>query len=392
MHEITLPIDLKPTNEESLQKILDVRMEEKEEKEIDWKTKELYEVMGKLPLELKEEAIKKINRLRKYGLNETSLMIEAAVMAKEIREQYCDKRFEPGMLNKSIAKIKVEQMVDNLFRDGKKSKAGLKMEDLKRVARVSIDLNGLKAVNDLTHNHENGDRFLRLAASALRQENIEQFLKEKFGDKKEDVKFYVTADGGDEFALIIKTKKEITKEILDKLMEVINNNLAENKEAEEILDFNNETVLRSFSGITKEDWAGKNDKEKKNILKKAKEQIPSEFKFRATASMGAATLYESFENFKIKDGDNYERILEKLMGGLFAQSDKKSQENKEMYKKELRKSDNREDNFLSEIYSRTEAERDLVRENAELKKAIKELEVSYTKCMDRHEAVKRSVD
>jgi GGDEF domain-containing protein len=373
MHETTLSIDLKPTDEESLQKILDVRMEEKEEKEIDWKTKELYEVMGKLPLELKEEAIKKINRLRKYGLNETSLMIEAAVMAKEIREQYCDKRFEPGMLNKSFAKIKVEQMVDNLFRDGKKSKAGLKMEDLKRVARVSIDLNGLKAVNDLTHNHEKGDKFLRLAASALRQENIKTFLETN------GIKFYVTADGGDEFALILKGEEEITEKILEELIEMINNNLGENKEAEEILDFNNETVLRSFSGITKEDWAGKNDEEKKNMLEKAKEQIPSEFKFRATASMGAATLYESFENFKIKDGDNYERILEKLMGGLFAQSDKKSQENKEMYKKELRKSDNREDNFLSEIYSRTEAERGLVRENAELKKAIKELEISYTK-------------
>lgn len=274
---------------------------------------------------------------------------------KRVWNQYMVERF--GMPSKLFAKEEVKHAIDELLSNN------ANLQDLKKVARISIDANGLKAVNDLNRgDHSKGDVFLEIVARVVKDEHmIDAF-------KKQGVKLIPTSDGGDEFGLVVISENPIEDGLLGEIMRSVNEKLLSEettKEVQKTLDFKDESVISAFAGFTKAEWEAKSRDERNEEIKKL--AIPENFVFQARTSMGATTLYDTFSNMigekhEIDERDNYERILEKLMGGVFSRSDENMQENKEEFKDGLRGSDDLNKRFLSQVYSRNDAERKLAKE------------------------------
>jgi len=329
-------------SQEELSRKLENVLQKKQEKKSSPSHEAINDLVEGLPDILKEKIIADIKRLEGYGLNEEQLRIEAEIRAREIRENYLDKRFD--MPNKSFAKLETMQTIDNIL------EGEVVLEDLKKTARVSFDLNGLKSVNDITRSHENGDRYLKLFADILKKEELAVWLKER------NIEAVATADGGDEFGAILKSDKEISSDVLNEFMDKVENELSQDERASEILDFSDEKIILAFAGISEEDLAGKTAEERRKILEEAKKEIPADYKFKAIVSSGAATLYDSFADVKISGEDDYERILGKMMGSIFDKSDENMQKAKVDFKRGLRDSNDPEKIFLAKVYSRSEGE------------------------------------
>lgn len=339
-------------DKQKMQKTLDFVIEKRNSKEENFDEK-IEDEIKNLPKELKEKISVRITELKEWGIIGEKLVEATKTIIREIKESYLDKRFD--MPNKPFAKIETINKIDHLL--GKKPK----IQDLKKIARVSFDLNGLKAVNDLTKSHEKGDEYLNIIASALKDEKIAQWFKEK------DIEILATADGGDEFGVILNSDEDIDYDILDEFMKKIKNILLKNPEAKKILNFEDEKIILAFNGISKKEFKNKDEIKQKEIIAYLKKQVPKNFKFIATVSAGAATLYESFENTDIAIGDSYEKSLQKMMGSLFDLSDAEMQLNKNNFKDKLSKSDDPHKQFLLKIYSRTDSERKIKEENTRLK-------------------------
>jgi len=282
---------------------------------------------------------------------------------KRVWSQYIVERF--GMPSKLFAKEEVKHAIDGLLSNSPE------LEDFKKVARISIDANGLKAVNDLNRgDHSKGDIFLDIVARVIKDEQTAG------GFKEQGITLIPTSDGGDEFGIVVISERPIEKHLLDEIMRRVDENLLSDEITEEVqraLDFKDESVISAFAGFTKAEWAAKSHDEKSEEIKKL--SIPENFVFQARTSMGATTLYDSFSTMKgerheIHEGDSYDRILEKLMGGVFTRSDEKMQEYKDEFKKSLRESDDPSEKFLSLVYARNDAERELSKELTETKKEL----------------------
>lgn len=346
-------------NQEELLRKLENVLRKKQEKKSSPSHETIDDLVEGLPDILKEKIIADIKRLEGYGLNEEQLRTEAEIRSREIKETYLDPRF--NMPNKSFAKLDTMQSIDSLL------EGEVALEDLKRVARVSFDLNGLKSVNDLTRSHENGDQYLKLVVDILKKDELAAWLKEK------NIEVIVTADGGDEFGAILKSDKEISADVLNEFMDKVENELSQDERASEILDFSDEKIILAFAGISEADLATKTMEERQKILEDTKKEIPADYKFKAIVSSGAATLYDSFANVKISDEDDYERTLGKIMGSIFDKSDENMQIRKEGFKDGLGKSNDLKEKFLAKVYSRNRSEAELLNLLERYKKEFGEL-------------------
>ncbi|MFA5997611.1 MAG: hypothetical protein WC791_03960 [Candidatus Paceibacterota bacterium] len=327
----------------------------------------IKDLMNGLPTTVANKLMKEAEYLRERAANDVAFRELFLREAQRTWSQYTVERF--GMPSKMFAKEEVKHAIDNLL---SREPA---LESLKKIARISIDLNGLKAVNDLNRgDHTKGDVFLEIVARTIKSEKMVSEFKSR------GISLVPTSDGGDEFGVIVVSEKALDTGTLEEIMKNINAELLSEdttRELRNVLDFNNEIVASAFAGVTPEEWAKKSAEEREEEIRKA--GIPRDFAFKAHASMGAATLYDAFSTMKgekheIEKGDSYERILDKLMGGVFTKSDTLMQENKETFKKEIQESENPNEKFLSMVYSRNEAERELSREldkkNHELKECI----------------------
>ena len=311
--------------------------------------------IARMPAVVQESVSSVIDDLRESSKDDESFR---RLLNKEVERamaQYIDARF--NMPNKVFAKAEVRSAIDGLL--GNQSS----LEDLKRVARVSIDVNGLKAVNDLNRgDHSKGDIFLEAVAEAINIEEIIVPLRDA------GITAIITADGGDEFGIVLISLNTIDTEMLNSVTGKIRNSLYSQEtrdKVEKVLDFNDEKVISSFAGLTEKEWSTKADEEKQRIISEL--NIPSGFKFQAHASIGVATLYDSFtamagEKHEIDEDDNYEKVLDKMMGGVFTKSDGNMQQQKSEFKRGLRESSSSHDKFMSLVYSRTSVERELTQE------------------------------
>lgn len=308
----------------------------------------IEELVADLPIKLQKEMIGAFDRFKRKGLKGDDLKEEVIEIGRILKSAYGDVRF--GVENKHYAKLQVVKMIVELF-----EKEDTDMESLKKIARVSFDLNGLKAVNDLTGSHEDGDKYLALMIATLKSEKATAWLTQRKMD------FIITADGGDEFGVILRSAEEIdVEEVSEEFVSgIIKSELWESEEAKKILDFDNEEVVLAYAGINKNDWVSKDESERKIILAEIRKDIPDGYFFRAAVSGGVVTLYESIVYAKIKTNDSYEKVLGKVMGSLFDLSDKEMQADKVNFKANLAKSQDPYENFLLKVYSRTDSEKEL---------------------------------
>jgi len=264
-----------------------------------------------------------------------------------------DSRFkinDKPMSNKKYAKVRTVEMIGELL-----SEKDLKIEDLKKIARISFDINGLKAVNDLTGSHEKGDAYLALMAEVLSGEKATKWLSER------GITAIITADGGDEFGMILRSDTEIdSKVVFDEFVEgIVKNELWESEKTKDILDFNDEAVIIAYAGIDKNAWSLKSPEEKEIILEQIKKDIPEGYSFRAAVSAGVTTVYESMAYVNINKSDSFEKFKNEAMGKMFDFSDKEMQADKVKFKMNLAQSEDSCENFLLKVYSRTVSEKEL---------------------------------
>jgi GGDEF domain-containing protein len=303
---------------------------------------------------------------------------------------------EENIPNESFAMLNAMEKIDMLFAEGEPT-----MEDLKRVARVSFDLNGLKAVNDLNGgDHKKGDMYLSMSAKAISAPEVVAFAEENGLNFEPDK---VTRDGGDEFGVILSSDKPLDDKVLARFVRTVQEAFWNNSDVAKILDFENPEVIARFAKTEvreiNEDFGG--DLE---AFKKAK-GIPPGYYYRGAISGGAATLYDGLTDSRldlksrVKTGDNYQRTIQKMMGAMFSSSDRAMDENKKIFKeglpdanteavfRDLLNSGVSEEvarvqasveaenlRFLAQVYSRTEKEKELTIQVNELKSSNSKLE------------------
>jgi GGDEF domain-containing protein len=287
---------------------------------------------------------------------------------------------EEKMPNESFAMLNAMEKIDAIFAEGEPT-----MEDLRRVARVSFDLNGLKAVNDLNGgDHKKGDMYLSMATKAISSPEAVAYA-EKHGLTFEPER--VTRDGGDEFGVILSSNVPLDEKVLQGFVEVVQQSFFNNEDVSKILDFDNPEVV---ARCAKSDVAEINESFGGNLeeFKKAK-GIPPGYYYRGAISGGAATILDGLVDAKldpksrIKTGDNYQRMIQKMMGAMFSSSDRAMDKNKkefkdglpfttadEMFKRLVEGGWKEEDarvvapaeaenmRFLAQVYSRTEKEQE----------------------------------
>lgn len=353
----------KEKKELSIEETLDLITEKREEK--NFTASEIVERYSKrLPEELKKELENDYQRLNKK-LDGSELDEEIEILANRIEASYMESKL--GIPNGSFSRFKAMAGVDEIFRKEK-----LETDDLKKIARISFDLNGLKPVNDLNGGvHEFGDKYLRLTVDI-----IEKSIKEWVERQSDKYEYLVSRDGGDEFGVIITGEKPLEPEVLSEIISEAKSNLR-SEDTSKILDFNREEVLLNFTGVSEEEFTKKYGSD----INKLKEDfdIPLDYEFRAEISAGASTLYDGLVDpgndpkDRIIEEDTYGTMRQKGMGGMFSTSDRYMNKDKKERKEKLPEG-NEYEIMEARVYARNEREAELTIEIKEFKDKIGVLE------------------
>lgn len=340
---------------------------------------ELKELQGKygLPPE-KIAALRERQSVISSESVEGFLKGQVDIITAEVRSAFMvemgkdDNGKEIMMPNKGFAKFEAQQAISEILEHDPSP------EDLKRVARISFDLNGLKAVNDLNASHEQGDAYLLLVKNVLEDSEIMAFAAQK------GLKYIATRDGGDEFGLIITSSSEIKADSLNELRQKIEEKLSSNVEAANCLDFSQDKIILHYNRITgdkEKEFYAKPPEEREALLAQYRAEIPEGFKFQAFISSGACTLYDAMvDPLNDKDGDNRineddssGRMLKKMMGCLFNTSDARMQASKSQFKNNLAEGNDHE-KMMARIYARTAKEEELQKKIDDMMGTVKNLE------------------
>lgn len=368
------------------------------QKEQETKPEETVErALQELPTDARERLQAKLNAEREdllaEGIDEA---VASRIIAKRaekealtFREAYEDKRFTVGnnerMPKDAYAKAEIQDEMDKIFSNKPKK------EDLEKIARLSFDANGLKAVNDLTASHKKGDEFLRRIAKVFHDPEgpTRKWLKEKGVTK-----ILATTGGGDEYGVMLVADQPISKEVIDEAIRRFENEVSAIP-VSDLLDVEDPEVILRIGNVPDSEIKRMSKEERAAKVKEIKEkEIPEGFKFRATVAGGGATLAEGLkfaleeakpDNRLYLDKDNYRRALEKIMGGIWDVADKKGADSKKTFKEMLNKSGDPKEKFYGLLLTRTAEEKRLAEENAKLSEEVK-------KRQDLIEVIKKEVE
>ena len=233
---------------------------------------------GRNSLKMHEEVIeskvdenKERNRLE--GVREEFIPQREAEDRREIQNRDMAERYpnqEKDKEGKPVYEVYNKDGMKHLIKDAfieayaKKNK-----EILSQYARFAIDINGLKAVNDLA-GHENGNKFL-----ARIVEQLKTIKSELIAMGFEHVE--VSHEGGDEFGVFVKSGKAILPETLKKTRDFISDSLKVN--CDEFL---------SLKQIIDDGHVGK---------------PPRNYRFKSSAGVGAVTLDEILSDSATEEFD-----------------------------------------------------------------------------------------
>ena len=312
---------------------------------------------------------------------------------REIREGFMDGNLK--IPNQAYSKLDLISKIDEVLENDPTP------EGLKKVAYVSFDLNGLKAVNDLNSGkHAFGDEYLKLAAKDIGSKEAREVAKENGFNSD----YIVTRNGGDEFGVMLKSGEPIKQEALNEFVWKVQDILWNNKKIANTLDFDNPNVLANFAGVDIKEV------EKYNDINKFKDDqnIPKNYQYKGAISAGASRIYDALidkdnkEDNEIEKGDSYERIVKKMMGSTLGTGDKQMDRNKKDFKQsladaeigeEFKNQDEVEDALmLSLVYTRTDSEKELLEENQILKEENKRLKEKDELAMQKEVQLARDIE
>ncbi|OQX71202.1 hypothetical protein B6D52_02325 [Candidatus Parcubacteria bacterium 4484_255] len=310
------------------------------------------EAIKNLPKPMQLDVIK-ANELLKEKLknkisdNELNNLLEEHTKShiKEITLSYIDKRF--GCADKNYLRLEMVKTIDNSMEECFKSEDPTRLpSDIKL---ISFDVNGLKAVNDLSQRgHSAGDDYLKRIANVLMNGKTTQELS------KQGVDCFVSSGAGDEFFIMLKNNQTIESkpQQLTALKPILRSYQKEISEMDcgDLIDFNDPIVQKKLQGI----------------------KIPKNFKFSGSISAGFSSLNNILESFNVDKSKNYIANIQRIMGQIIDASDKMANINKREYKEKIANG-NEHERFLSLILKRN---LDAMEMEIEIKKLRKKLEVA----------------
>ncbi len=286
------------------------------------------------------------------------------------RELFEDKRFmfetadgrSEHMMKDVFGKLRTMEWLKEFFQDGQ-----MDASDLRKVARLSFDANGLKAVNDLSGSHDKGDEYLKKVAAVFRNKDSRaRQMLEEMGVAEEN--YLPLLGGGDEYSVLVRSDKELDQRELNEVVEKFEKEIEAIEGIENLIDLQNDFEVRlRFMGLTRSEFDAMDESQRAEVLKQADETIPEDFKMWASAAGGVATLEEGMatalndsRSEKRLTGDESEEnsMLAKIMGGLWDASDEWAEFNKGRYKEDLKNGTELEQ-FYSKVMKRTEEARQL---------------------------------
>ncbi len=360
--------------EENIQRMLSstyerkIKQESESEEEKEKMTLDEYveKLTADLPVLLREEVQGHVDKFKKYNAPESDLKDETEGKRKEVLKRYEDNF---GMYNKEYSRMLMSDKIEDIFDNEPK------VEDLKKLARISWDLNGLKAVNDLNGGrHREGDVYIGVAVEVLSDKSIKA-LARKYG-----LRFDAVHDSGDEFAAVVTSEEPIThgseaEKGLNDLIAVISDKINRHRSAQEALDLEDEDVLYNLYKIELRSRGLEPEPRSLELIEEFKKTIPKNYKFKAWMSGGVSTLYDSLMRYEggkndIQEEDDHDKVVKKLMGTLIDMSDevmgKRKAEDKAMISREGKNGDE-DAAMLDRIYNIREAGAFLKQANEKLK-------------------------
>lgn len=354
----------------------------------------LSERIESLPTRAREDVLAYEKGLEEDGVTDPEKRmqyVESKISAFE--QTYQDFRFSVGkdehMLKKEYAK---EQAVDWL-NEALGEKPGL--EDLRKVALLNFDANGLKAVNDLSGSHEKGTEYLRRIAEIFH----DQSSPEAAWLKNQGVKdiLPVTA-GGDEYSVMIRADAPIDAKVVGQAVRMYEDAISR-IDISDLVDFSREEAKLRFLGVSETLFEQMGETERAELLSGFDKEMPAGFKMRASASGGGTTLYEGLlravehATKPILASDSFDRSVQKIMGGTWDAADKAAMETKIVYKEYLRTDNDDEndqrsesakesDKFYSKVLARTSEARVLESKIEGMAKEIREARTMESELAD----------
>ncbi len=336
---------------ESLLKGRQVERAEQQEGGESW----LEERIGNLPERAQGEVRSFERKLADAGVanpGKRAELVEEKIVAFE--QTYQDRRFTvkggEHMLNKAYAKEQAVSYLKEILG------ASPTPEDLKKIALLNADANGLKAVNDLSGSHEKGTEYLKRVAEVFADGASPEALRLK--EIGIDSVLPVTA-GGDEYSVLLRSSKAIAPEAMEEALRLYDKAI-QRVDVSDLVDFGNEETVLRYLGVSEQQYGLMNEGQRKEMLENGRKEIPKGFKMRASASLGGATLYEGLltamehQSKPLTGEDDFNRAVDKIVGGMWDASDKASMENKTIFKEGLRAEGSSEnDRFFSKVLART---------------------------------------
>lgn len=276
--------------------------------------------------------------------------------------------------------IYVKNKISEIFLELLKNNSNLSFSELKRIlkcfAKLRIDLNGLKPVNDIG-GHDLGDTYLDRVASVLKSKPILDFL-----DHFKITLLLVARAGGDEFDMLLHRKKpldekssyEISGEmsygkITDLLRDLFISEITSLPFSE--FDFNDPTIQKGLGPYIRK------------LLKKSKKETGEDFAFTPSAAVGVCLFWEAIPSSSklleaLEKYPSPERMSRYLMGRVQDLTDSDVSRVKQMTRETLLASESPTDQLDGLLMTRTPEARDTFILKEKLKSGLRKLETSET--------------
>lgn len=310
-----------------------------------------------LPEAIQESIAEDVERYKAYGLDQTQLDHEIQRNIEIAKNNYVTKPY--AIPNKVFSRTQAKSWVDQCI-----DEVGDEVDSLNSVVRISMDVNGLKSVNDLNGTMEKGQEYLLLFSQILEDPSLRDVLEQ------ENVRYVPSAEGGDEFGIVLKGEEPLTPEFIEQVTSRIEELLAASDEISGLLNFEDEKIQYSYAGYSEREWRVLALERKKTALEELQREIPEGYRYQAHVSIGVASLYDAVAELEVDDGMEYEQVLDTMNDRMYEMSDERGALNKDAFKERIRESDNPHEFFLSQIYARTKNERQLQTENKERQDCI----------------------
>jgi GGDEF domain-containing protein len=310
----------------------------------------LDKLIENFPSRLKDQmltdAARLIDRLGTGRMVREDVISDIEEMAKKCRESYIDGY---GMLNDEYGKMAMMNEVDKML-DGKEKNP----EVFKRMAIVYMDVNALKAVNELA-GHAAGDAYLHLVVDIVNGRELTIWAEAR------RLKIIPIHKSGDEFYLIVIGEDGGVQDVdLEELQELVEKEVYSQRKAAALVDLTKDDILYKLYSAEQQSADEPIEPASPELFTRLRQEIPTGFEFRAALATGAVNLYDALEMDKkerniIKDSDNYEKNLAKMMGSLKDVSEDKVNEKKKGGKIELAASPDSRQRMLARLYNFREA-------------------------------------